>query len=191
MRNLNKFSRAKYMLLTKYFYCRKMKSCGRKAVLFDPMRIDNPESIAIGDGVFVGKGAWLLGSTNQDGRLEIDENTVIGHFAHIVSSGQLHIGKNVLIADKVFITDCAHEYRDVSTPISKQPVTSRGPVRIGDDTMIGENACILGACIGKHCVVGANSVVTRDVSDFSIVGGNPARVLKRYDVEKAEWIKVG
>ena len=54
---------------------------------------------------------------------------------------------------------------------------------------MGENVCIIGASVGKHCVIGANSVVTKDIPDYSIAVGTPAKIIKRYDFNKERWCK--
>ena len=131
-----------------------------------------------------------MGNSNEKCTLKIDNNTVIGHFSHIIALKDIHIGSNVLMADKVFISDCTHEYEQIDTPIIQQPVRILSPVSIGDDSWIGENVCILGASVGRHCVIGANSVVTKDIPDYTVAAGNPAKILKRYDFLNQCWVKV-
>ena len=65
-----------------------------------------------------------------------------------------------------------------------------GKVRIGSGSWIGENACILGVIIGKQCVIGANSVVTKDIPDYSVAVGIPAKVIKKYNFETQQWERV-
>jgi len=83
-----------------------------------------------------------------------------------------------------------HEYKDITIPIKEQPIINAGKVIIGEHSWIGENVCIIGAKIGKHCVIGANSVVTKDIPDYSVAVGVPAKVIKKYSFEKNEWEKV-
>ena len=82
-----------------------------------------------------------------------------------------------------YITDCDHEYRDVNIPVIDQGIVQRGQrVSIGDGSYIGINAVIVGNVkIGKHCVIGANSVVTKDVPDYCVAVGSPAKVIKRIE----------
>jgi acetyltransferase-like isoleucine patch superfamily enzyme len=68
-------------------------------------------------------------------------------------------------------------------------IKQNNTVEIGDGTRISENVCMLGARIGKNCVVGANSVVTSDIPDYCIVVGVPAKIIKRYDFHLNKWIK--
>jgi acetyltransferase-like isoleucine patch superfamily enzyme len=62
-------------------------------------------------------------------------------------------------------------------------------VCIGDGTWLGENVCVIGCSIGRHCVIGANSVVTRDIPDHCVVVGSPARIVKRYSAEQRRWLR--
>jgi acetyltransferase-like isoleucine patch superfamily enzyme len=61
---------------------------------------------------------------------------------------------------------------------------------IGEGSWLGENVCVIGASIGKHCVIGANSVVTKDIPDYSVAVGIPAKVIKKYNFNKCEWEKI-
>lgn len=78
------------------------------------------------------------------------------------------------------MTDCDHEYRNLEIPVIDQGIVQRGQmVYIGDGSYIGINAVIVGNVkIGKHCVIGANSVVTKDVPDYCVAVGSPAKVIK-------------
>ena len=187
MRNISKFKKLYYLISTKFLG--NFRKVGNKAVVFCPMQIDNPEGISLGNHCFIHHNSWLMGTAEQEEKgLMIGENTVIGHFAHIIAWKNVKIGNNVLIADRVFISDCTHQYKNIITPIINQDIKVLKPVIIGDDSWIGENVCICGANIGKHCVVGANSVVTKDIPDYCIAVGNPARIIKRYDFEMGDWI---
>ena len=73
-------------------------------------------------------------------------------------------------------------------PIILQPVKFKASVRIGRGSWLGENVSIIGASIGRNCVIGANSVVTKDIPDFSVAVGIPAVVIKHFDVEQQLWV---
>ena len=115
---------------------------------------------------------------------------MIGNFNHIYSTHSIILHKDVLTADKVYISDNIHGYEDINIPIRKQPIVQKKEVEIGEGSWLGENVCVIGAKIGKHCVIGANSVVTKDIPDNCLAVGSPARVIKKYNFEKKEWIKV-
>ena len=99
------------------------------------------------------------------------------------------IDKNVLVANYVYIADNAHGYEDVSLPVKQQAVVQKNHVHIGENSWIGEHVCIIGANVGKHCVIGANSVVTHDIPDYCVAVGSPARVIKKYDFNTRQWVK--
>ena len=115
---------------------------------------------------------------------------MIGHFNHIKCSEKITIGKNVLTADKVYISDNSHEYHNVYMPIRLQKIVQLKNVVIGDGAWIGENVCIIGASVGKGSVIGANSVVTKSIPDYSIAVGTPAEIIKFYNKKTKIWEKV-
>lgn len=177
------------LLRTRLVYAIKLGQIGKKTIIFYPLQIDNPKSIIIKNNTFIAHNAWLMGNNCSEASLVIGNNVVIGHYFHIVAYEKVEIGDHVLIADKVFISDCTHTYEDISTPIQNQPVRHLKNVSIGDGSWIGENVCIMGAKIGVHCVIGANSVVIHDIPDYCVAVGNPAKVIKYYDSLKGLWIK--
>ena len=124
--------------------------------------------------------------------LFIGEGTYIGPNCHIAGTkNNIKIGKNVLIADRVFISTTDYRYEDVTKPIISQGFISKGDVIIGDECWIGVGSSILsGVKIGKHSIIGANSVVTHDIPSYSVAVGNPAQVIKRYDFEEKKWLSV-
>lgn len=190
MKNINFFYRNLYRVLTKW-YGRKFRMLGRNTCLFQPMQINNPRGISIGDDVFIAHNAWLMGAVNIEAvGLVIQERTTIGHFAHIVALNSVVIENDVLIADRVFISDSTHTYDVLDVPIKNQPVKFLQPVVIGTESWIGENVCILGVSIGKHCIVASNSVVTKDIPDYCVVAGVPAKVIKKYDFKTKKWEKM-
>lgn len=163
---------------------------GNKSRIYKPIQIDNPSNICLKNNVKIYHYSWLMGPSISKTGLVIDDGTVIGHFSHIIAYKNVYIGKNVLCADRVFISDCNHEYRDINIPIIAQGIIETRDVIIGDDSWLGENVCVCGASIGKHCVIGANSVVTKDIPDYCVAVGIPARVIRRYDFELKKWIEV-
>ncbi len=129
--------------------------------------------------------------------LKFGENVQINDFVHIAAAKEVDIGNNVLIASKIFISDICHgEYTDIenmSGP-NERPndrKLSAKPVIIHDDVWIGEMVSILpGVEIGKGSIIGANSVVTKSVPEYSIAAGNPAKVIKQYNFDTRLWEKV-
>lgn len=96
----------------------------------------------------------------------------------------------MLFAGYVHVTDHSHGYEDINKPISEQPLISKGPIVIEDDCWLGFSCEILsGVHIGRHSIVAARAVVTKDVPPYSIVAGNPARIVKQYNFETNKWEK--
>lgn len=187
---MRKAIRKYWYLKTQYVYKHKFAAVGSGSFIHKPVQLDNVSSISIGSNVYIAEGAWLMGREGREQTLSIGSNTTIGHYSHIIGLHSLTIEKDVLIADKVFISDCTHEYKDISTPVIRQKIRMLAPVRIGEGSWLGENVCICGASIGKHCVIGSNSVVTADIPDYCVAVGSPARVVKKYSFEKNEWVRV-
>ena len=129
-----------------------------------------------------------LTAASGKAELIIEDGTIIGNFNHIFATKKIVIHKDVLTADKVYISDNLHGYENINLPIIKQAIVQKGEVEIGEGCWLGENVCVLGAHIGKHCVIGANSVVTKDIPDYSVAVGAPARIIKRYDFIKKSWV---
>lgn len=190
MRLYTKLKNFFWYRVTQYIYSRSFASIGKHTTIYSPRQIDNASSIYIAEKVAIKDGAWLMGNVEQKKTLSIEAGTAIGHFAHIIALHDVVIGKDVLIADKVFISDCTHRYEDIDIPIIHQGVDMLNSVYIGDGSWIGENVCIQGCKIGKHCVIGSNSVVTKDIPDYSVAVGVPAKVVKKYNFEKKTWEKV-
>lgn len=92
----------------------------------------------------------------------------------------INIGNYLMMAEDVVIIGGGHEYSRLDIPMGHQPDLPRTPLNIDDDVWIGARVMILPGCkhIGKGVIVGAGSVVTKDIPDFAIVGGNPARIIK-------------
>jgi acetyltransferase-like isoleucine patch superfamily enzyme len=125
---------------------------------------------------------------NGVGDVKIGSETRIGISNVII--GPVTIGNNVILAQNIVMSGLNHGYEDVNLPIHKQPV-SMSPIIIEDDCWIGANVVVTsGVTIGKHCVIAAGAVVTKSIPPFSIAVGNPARVIKQYNFEAAQWLKI-
>lgn len=115
-------------------------------------------------------------------RIRLGSNTTLNEFVYISGYGGVTIGSGVRIGNRTTILSSDHLFDNPSEPIYKQGVTTKGGVQIDDDVFIGANVTILdGVHIGTHSVIGAGSVVTKNVPMHSIVAGNPARVLQKTD----------
>jgi acetyltransferase-like isoleucine patch superfamily enzyme len=122
----------------------------------------------------------------------IGNGTEIGERSRISTSNSLEIGQDVLISPNVYISDADHAYQDISVPVIMQGIVATDrKTSIGDGSYIGINTVVIGGiCIGRHCVIGANSVVTSDVPDYSVVAGAPAKIIRQYDFEEKVWKRI-
>ncbi|MFP5041146.1 acyltransferase [Parasediminibacterium sp. JCM 36343] len=126
---------------------------------------------------------------NGVGDLIIGHHTLIGMGNTII--GPINIGNHVIFAQNIVASALNHEYRDVTKPIHEQAILT-APIVIEDECWIAANAVITaGVTIGKHSVVAAGAVVTKSIPPYSVAVGNPAKVIKQYDFEKKEWVRVG
>lgn len=182
-----------WLLKTQHWYKRFFGHIGTGSKILNPMRLAEVQCIHIGNQVLVNKGSFLLTKQVNDAelpRMTIDDGTIIGHLNHITCVNDVYIGKKVLTADKVHISDNSHVYGDPQIPIMEQKIQSRGPVVIGDGTWIGENVSVLSCKIGRNCVIGANAVVISDIPDHCVAVGAPAHVVRRFDAESQTWQRV-
>ena len=125
---------------------------------------------------------------NNVGAIIIGDNSLIGISTTLI--GPVTIGKDVLVAQNVVVSGLNHGYQDIHTSIREQKVRTE-PVIIDDEVWIGANVSITsGVTIGKHSVIASGSTVVKSIPPYSIVGGNPARILKQYNKDTERWEKV-
>lgn len=125
---------------------------------------------------------------NGVGDVIIGNRTRIGMSNVII--GPVTIGDDVMFAQNVVLSGLNHGYEDVNLPPSLQKVETK-PIIVKDEVWIGANAVVTaGVTIGKHSIVAAGCVVVKDVPPYSIVGGNPGRILKQYNHETKAWERV-
>lgn len=157
-----------------------------------PIYISGFEHIKIGERTKIGRLSRLDAVSKWkeqkfSPKFTIGHDSVINPLCHIGCINNVTIGNYVSIGERTYITDHIHgksDYVDMSIPPRERPLFSKGPVVIEDYVTIGENSCILpGVTIGHNSIIGANAVVTKSVPPFSIVGGNPAKVLKIVEPE--------
>jgi len=163
------------------------------SVIVPPSRVTNAHLIEIGDGVVILEHSWLAvvpAVEHVVPRLVIGDRCRIGRFASIACVGEIVFGNDVLTADRIFVGDTFHGYEDTTTPILRQPMAPPAPVHIGDGAFLGIGCAVLhGVTIGEGAYVGAGAVVTEDVAPHTVVGGNPARVLRKWDPAAEAWMR--
>lgn len=153
-------------------------------ICFPANALFNEQYIHIGAGTMFGPQATLSAGMVpgqvmvSDTVIRVGDRCLFGKGSGIVGHLEIVIGDDVWTGHHVYITDQNHGYADLTLPVSQQVMPER-PVSIGDGSWLGHGTVVLpGARIGRHVVIGANSVVTGDVPDHSVAAGVPARVIK-------------
>jgi len=179
------------LLLNLYTFLlsRKFYNFGENSLIKPGLNSSNEQYISIGENVNIGSFCRITVSTEFGGykvktknkvRLKIGNHVDLGHNTFISANNSIEIGSHVIMAPYVFITDHDHGFMQVDKHLHQQPLTENGYVKIGDNVLIGTKSSILkNVKIGDHVVIGANSVVTKTVPAYSVVAGNPAKIIKR------------
>ena len=155
---------------------------GRVSKIYWSVRMDTPpyRKFSLGTKSVIESYCCI---NNAVGDVLIGNHTRIG--IHNTIIGPVTIGNHVNLAQGITVTALNHNFKDTTLRIDEQGI-STNPVVIGDDVWIGANAVILpGVTIGRHVVVAAGAVVTKDVPDNCVVGGIPAKILKDLNPQEA------
>jgi acetyltransferase-like isoleucine patch superfamily enzyme len=165
------------------------------AICFPVAALYGEEYIEVGEGCIIGPYSSLSAGVMPGHVLDhspvvtIGDRVLIGKGSGIVGHNSVEIGDDVFTGHHVYITDANHGYEDRSLSIGKQFAATR-PVRVGSGSWLGHGTVVLpGSDIGRNVAVGAGSVVTGALPDFSVAVGNPARVIRQY-VDGEGWVRV-
>jgi acetyltransferase-like isoleucine patch superfamily enzyme len=135
------------------------------------------DRLRVGRDALFEPGVWITAPDRA--RVHIGCGTFLNLGVMVAAMDLVEIGDHCMFANGCFITDADHRHDDPQRPVPWQGFTSRGPTRIGDNVWCGANVVVTGGVtIGERCVIGANSVVTRDIPPFSVAVGAPARVIR-------------
>jgi acetyltransferase-like isoleucine patch superfamily enzyme len=133
--------------------------------------------LEIGAQTLFEPGVWI--TAPGQARIRIGSGSFLNLGVMVASVELVEIGDHCMFANGCFVSDGAHRFDDPDQPVPWQGFTSKGPTRVGDNVWCGTNVVITsGVTVGERCVIGANSVVTRDLPPFSIAAGAPATVLR-------------
>lgn len=171
-----------WLRLLQPFYLKR----GKKSVIYSNVRKDLVpfNQFVLGNHSVVESFSTL---NNAVGNILIGDNSRIGLGNTLI--GPVTIGCRVNLAQQVVVSGLNHNYESITTPIDEQGINVSA-ITIQNDVWVGANSTILaGVTIGEHSVIGAGSVVTKDIAPYSVAVGNPARVIKRYNFEQQKWVK--
>jgi acetyltransferase-like isoleucine patch superfamily enzyme len=158
-----------------------------------PRWIVNPTRISVGADTTILRHCRLEAydrhSAGQlDGRIVIGNGVYVGAYCMLTAMQRIEIGDGCVLSDSVYISDASHGLSPNGGPIMQQPLKSKGPVKLGKKCFLGIGSSILpGVTLGDHSVVSTRSVVTQSFPEYSMLVGNPARLVKVYDPERSVW----
>jgi acetyltransferase-like isoleucine patch superfamily enzyme len=136
--------------------------------------------LTVGEHTLFEPNVWI--TAPGDARVRIGEGCFLNIGVMVAAHDLVEIGDHCMFANGCFVTDANHRFDDQDQPITWQGFTTKGPTRIGDNVWCGANVVVTsGVTIGRRSVIGANSVVTTDIPEFSIAAGAPAKVLRTID----------
>jgi acetyltransferase-like isoleucine patch superfamily enzyme len=159
------------------FSLEQFSKIGLNVIFESGVLVFHPENIDLGNNIYIGHNTILKGYYKNN--LKIGDNTWIGQSCFFHSAGGITIGKNVGIGPSVKILTSVHSEEGISKPILFSSLEFK-EVSIGDDSDIGIGAIILpGVKIGKGVQIGAGSIVTKDVDDYTVAAGVPAKIIRR------------
>ncbi|MEK5030937.1 acyltransferase [Paenibacillus sp. FSL R7-0302] len=165
---------------------------GPGSLIMQKADINCPEKVAIGSKVHILENSWFTVIHPGQGEppaITIGDGCYCSRNLVIAAANSVVLEENVVVGPDVYIADTDHQYRQIGIPIRDQWITSTSQcVRIGAASEIGAHCVIVGnVSIGQGCRITPNSVVTRDLPDFCIAAGNPARIVNHYDPEAGVW----
>jgi acetyltransferase-like isoleucine patch superfamily enzyme len=136
--------------------------------------------LELGPHVLLEPHVWI--TIADEGHVSIGEGTFLNIGTMLACQESVVIGAHCMFANGCFVSDASHRFDDRNRPVPWQGFTTKGPTRIGDNVWCGTNVVVTsGVSVGERCVIGANSVVTRDLPPFSIAAGAPAKVLRQVE----------
>ena len=158
---------------------------GKHNYLFD-LELLNPQNIFLGSNLWISETRL---ASSKGGKLIIGNHVAIGRFSQIYALQSIIIEDGVLMAENTLISDNTHTFTDITTPVRDQDIKPLGNVVIGSGTWIGRNVVVNGCKIGRNCIIGAYTFLKKDIPDYCVVVGNPARIVKRYNPQSGQWEK--
>lgn len=155
----------------------------------DHIQILGIRNISIGKGSCVGNNTWLnICVRDEHIRMRIGECVLVGRQNMISTGGYLEIGDYCVFAPRVYISDADHIFANIMQPIIQQGATINRSVIVEENCWLGINTVISGnLTVGRGSIIGANTVVTRDIHPFSVVAGNPGQIIKMYSPRSGSW----
>ncbi|MGX4640653.1 acyltransferase [Massilia sp. SYSU DXS3249] len=181
-------------LAKELLYRPRFRKMGTGSVILLPRWLYNKKNVQVGANCMIGRFAVINAVTDYAGKryepaIVIGDDVYIGGHAQLHCMNSLTLEQGCVLSEHVYISDIAHGFDPDKGLILDQELESKGPVHVGEHTFIGFGVSVMpGVTLGKRCIVGTRSVVTRSFPDYSMIAGSPAKLVKRYCLETKSWI---
>lgn len=179
---------SKSYLLSKVY---KRKNIGRGAYVDSSVHVLGWRTVSIGINTVVSEGGWINVNHRQSNviQVSIEDNCFIGRRNFLSSGSLIRLGSYCLTGPDCKFLGSNHIFLDPYKPYIATGTTDDSVIDVGVNCWFGAGVVVVGAVkIGYGCIVGANALISFDVPPFSMVVGNPGRIVKRYDVTSKKWI---
>lgn len=180
--------------LSRFAQCGRGNSIGRNFWVYSPQHIRLGSEVAIAHDVTLRALTaypWSNPPVTFTPSIRLGDRVFINSYSELSAVGSIELEEDVMIAPGCFITDNSHSFNHTGSSPREQPVEYLGPVKIGKGSWIGAHTVVIGhVTIGQHTIVAANSFVNKDLPDYVVAAGAPARVVKRFNPDTQEWERV-
>lgn len=172
---------------------------GWKVAFSSGAEITNSRYIQFGRNVYLGKNSHIqvllerhFKFDRTKPKLKIGNYVSIGSGSEISVVDDIELEDDVIVASNCYIADNSHRFDRVDISIKYQGLNKVKPIKIKKGAWLGWGVVVCpGVTIGQNSVIGANSVVTKDIPDYCVAVGSPAKVIKKYDFDSGKWLKIG
>lgn len=172
---------------------RRWKSSLSPDCYLDPsVQVVGARNVRIGPGSQIGEQTWINVnySEHDEARISLGRKSMVGRRNIISSAAKIEIGDYFMSASDCIVIGSNHVYEDPTRPYASTGNEKDGVITIGPNCWMGGYSAIIGAVsVGRGSIIGAHSNVLTSVPPFSIVGGNPGRILRRYSFVQKRWVK--